>query len=764
MLHHFRKYQQYIYIVVTVVIVISFSFFGTYGTINERSHDSGEAFVAYDGSSISNMELNEYERFFSSDSTDKALMGGYPGFNFLNDGIIAEDILEKKLAFSLFKQLENSIGEETKARFLKERNFQPYKNPRAPFLGAENTWNYFIPEMNKNLSAYKNASDPFEENAFGAKVSLYLGQRKMPAHYLKQVLLYQQSQYGEKMTDRDLNNQDLSLFGYRNLEEWFGPKFIKALAAFIINASMIAEEKGYIVTKEEAQAELMRLAIKSFKENQSSPYMTAANVSQYFQEELRELRMDQPTAIRIWQRAMLFKRLMQDTGGSVFIADLPFKQFHQYSGEIASGTLYALPEEFRLRTPKDLQLLEVYLEAIGASDNADAALLGKLKKTEEITKTAPQLVQKGIVLDAAKVTEGELLSRIGLKDMWRWQVADPSWKLLVKQFPELGLKSASTIDERQEFLDSLDSTTKQRINLFSKQEILKAHPEWIKAALENAPFEEMSFNMSFAEGNSPLPGIENKDLQRAINSTKDKPLALISKDGQIHYLIKVKEAESLPTPLTFAQAKKEGILDKMLEKKLKSHYEKIRGGSPQDYQNADGTWKPLSEVNNKVAEDLFSKTLSNIRKNLPKNIQAETIRDLTPYRLMGYVKHIRDSTDIDSYVKNEDDQGLDAQWKLEKAPFESSRSTMKPPLISDMRGLEIGVISDVIVQPEGDVYFFYLEKKGVKEGLGTLAENALFVQGMLGAQAEKKLFDEMLKSMSERKALDLKILSKESGQ
>jgi len=718
MLHIFRKYQQYIYIVITFVIVLSFSFFGTYGTINERSRDEGVAFTAYNGTSISNVELNEYERFFASDNIDKLLLGGAPGPNFLNDGVIAQDILQKQIAFSLFKQLEGAIGEDTRNRFKKEKHFQPYKNPKASFLSAENTWSYFVPEMSQNLSTFKNAKDPFEESAFQAKVALYLGQRKAPPHYLKQILQYQQRQYGEQFFDPELPSQDLALFGYRNLEEWFGPKFIKALSAYIINASMIAEEKGYVVTKEEAQADLMRLAMQSFKENQQSPYMTASNVSQYFTEHLNRMQMDQSTAIKIWQRALLFKRYMQDTGGSVFIASIPFQEFNRYVGVKASGTLFALPEEFRLRTPKDFEMLEVYLDAI-SSDRGDlASLPKKFKTTDAIAKSNPELVQNRYVLEIAKATENDLLSKIGLKEVWRWQVQDNSWKLITKQFPELGQKTANTIDDRQKALDALDNTTRQRINVFSKKEMLKANPEITEKTLKNAEYVETIVTLSATDEASPLAGISNKELLKAIQGKKvaDEPFTLVSKDGLNHYLIILKEAKSEPVVLTFVEAKKSGALDKML-----------KAGD----------------------EDRFAKTIAAVKKYG----KGDTLKDLFPYRLVGYVKEMRDSP--------AELTGLAAQWKLEESPFETTRSSFKPPLLSDTEGVKENTLSDVFVLPEGDVYFFTVKERGLTDSLGKLSESALLVQNILGSEAEKALFNEMLKKMVEKDALNLSIFHKE---
>ncbi|CRX37606.1 hypothetical protein [Estrella lausannensis] len=768
MLHHFRKYQQYIYIVVTCVIVISFSFFGTYGTLSQDTQDNSLAFKAYDGTRVTNHELEEYVRFFSSDAIDKIAFGGVAGPNFLNDGIIAEGILQNNLAFPLFEALKDDLKEEAQARFAKEKNFTPYKNPKAPFLSVESTWNYFLPEMTRQLSVLKSSNDPFEEAAFQAKVTLYLGQRNLPPHYVKQLLMYQQAQYGEKMVDRDLSTADLSLFGYRGLDDWFGHQFIKAMTAFIINGSMIAEERGYVVSKEEALADLMRLALESYKENKSSPYMTAPNVTQYFQEQLRRMQMDQAAAVRIWQRALLFKRLMQDTAGSLFISAIPFRQFQTFAGEKAGGTLYQLPEEFRLRTPKDFELFEVYLEAISAGKeekDTPLSLPKNLKSLQLISKETPDIVTERFVLDVARVTEGDLLARVGLKEMWQWQVSDAGWTLLIKNFPELGLKEYKTASARQEKLDALDSVTKQRVNQLSRKEILKGHPEWLEEALAKAPFEEMTINISNSKATSPLAGLDSKELlanlKKAIPDS-DKPLSIATKDGQNTYRIRIREKSDEAVVMTFKEAKESGVLEKLLSAKLTAHYEKIRSASPDIYQNKDGSWKSLAEVENRVAEDLFKKTLKAMEKEAPKkgDGQAIGIRDLAPYRFKQFAKEAKNSVVTgkgqQQFIKNGEESGLTTQWLFEAVPFESTKSSARPPLMADTKGMESGAYSDVVVQPEGDVYFFLLRDKGSSAQLGKLAENAMQMQEILGAEVQKHLFNELLKMMEEKGALDMK--------
>ena len=69
---------------------------------------------------------------------------------------------------------------------------------------------------------------------------------------------YQEKQYNWLTPNPNLNQTDLSLFGYHTAEDWFGTHFTRLLSEFIINAAILAETQGYEVSKAEALADLVR--------------------------------------------------------------------------------------------------------------------------------------------------------------------------------------------------------------------------------------------------------------------------------------------------------------------------------------------------------------------------------------------------------------------------------------------------------------------------------------------------------------------------
>ena len=293
MLEFFRKYQRYFFLIITVVIIISFSFFGTYNTITSNPIHEQIAFKAVDGTEVTRAELEEMAIFLGTDKQDKLLFGGLWGPNFLNDGVVKNDILATGLAAILTEQYANDIQPDLYTRLEKEKRYALYVHPEAKFLNVESAWGYFAPSLKGSFDELRHSNNPISPEALNARINLYLGEKKFPAPLLRQVLRYQEKQYSWLTPDINLDRTDLSLFGYHTVEDWFGPKFMRIIAEFIINSAKIAEQKGYEVSKAETLADLRRNAEISFKENANNPNLGVANSNEYYNEQLRRLGMDQ---------------------------------------------------------------------------------------------------------------------------------------------------------------------------------------------------------------------------------------------------------------------------------------------------------------------------------------------------------------------------------------------------------------------------------------------------------------------------------------
>ncbi|CDR32853.1 hypothetical protein [Criblamydia sequanensis] len=779
MLHHFRKYQQYIYLVVTVVIIISFSFFGTAGVIDSMQNYDEPVFKTTSGTTVKHRDLNEMALFISTDKTDSLRYQGYGGPNFLNDGVIANDFLKTGLAYVLLENFKEPLKADLESRAAKEKHFNLYTHKEAPFISVENTWNYFAKDMAQNYRTLKKNDDPLSEESFKARVSLYNREREFPYAFFKQFLRYQQAQYSWVKPDRDLEYQDLALFNYHTFDDWFGPRFIKLISAVILNASDAALKAGYHVSKEEALAELKKNAAESFKEAQKQGTHPAKNVDDYFQEELRRLGLDKNQAVKLWQKVLLFRRYINNVSRSVFVSSLPFNSFTEYATEGTEGELFTLKKELKFDTPKEFELFEIYLSQIQKIDPKSQNLLLKdtFKTPLEVAKEAPALVETEVKVEYAEVDTLNLMGKITLKDTWNWESQSENWPLLVKEFPELGLKKPTSQEERVAALDELSSETRSRVDYYAKKEILKNHPEWVEETFASLEFNPLTLHINMLGESSEFPQIEAKALKEAIDALKTKETSatasLQSKDKKKHFQIRLLDKSHDPQILTFNEAKEKGVLETILNKKLKSHYEKIRETDPKTYKGEDGNWKSLAEVEFKVADSYFAKVLSLIQKEvtglgdeykgLPKEVKA-----LYPYRFLSYMKQSLEEFKSGQFQNfeepsSENPNRLESQFKIVKTSFKRDRRNPGIPEHKDLQESQSSP-SKVFFQASEGPYFFVIGGAINPNTATGSIETALSVQELIGNEALRNFFEVFLHQIKEKQSLESLFLESENDK
>lgn len=787
MLEFFRKYQTYFFGVITVVIVISFSFFGTYNMLPANSIHEQVAFTAVDGTEITRHELDEVVAFLSTDSDDKLLFGGIWGPNFLNDGVIRKDILETGIGNILAASYPTLIEQDLAPRLEKEKRYTLYSHPDAKFVGVEGAWSHVAPEMKGNFDALRRSNDPTSEKAFAARTSLFLTEKQIPAPLLRQILSYQQRQYTFLTPDPTLERIDLSLFGYHTLEDWFGPRFMRVVAQFIINSSKIAAQKGYIVSKEEALADLRRNAEVSYRQNLQNPHLGVANGTEYFEEQLRRLGMDQTKAVRIWQEVLLFRRLFQDVGNAVLIDELSHQQFFAYAKETVLGDLYRLPSELRLKDYRSMQKLEIYLDAASKHAKNEIALPTNFLTVAEVKKKTPALIQKRYTLEVAQIKKSALQSKVSLKEMWNWEVEDKNWASLKKEFPDLGIKKGDNRAERLAALDSLDDQTRNRVDLFARNAIVEAHPEWITATLAQAEPQKTEFGIRLQGGKKQFD-LENRQeliqlLDQAALMSETAPsasaksatekLAHFNGDGTTYYRITVLERAPQEQILTFAEANREGVLDQLLDKELESYYTRIRDTESELFQREDKSWKPFADVKNQVADLYFEKLLSAIsadyKKAQPDQKQTLTSDRIASLRLYSYIRGIQTKLnqgkeDPLTLVRKGQLNGkgeLTDQFKLEQIAYQADRSSNTEELdISEMFALGTNGWTKVYAPVNGDLYFLQLKEKAPSGDVSALYSQLHKAHAILSDEAQRHYAYAVVDDLKVKQAISLDYLER----
>lgn len=770
MLGFLRKHQKYFYFVITIVIVISFSFFGTYTTLTGNSIHEQIAFTAIDGTEISRSELEEFALFLGTDQDDSRLYAGAIGPNFLNNGVIKKDFLETGLARILIQAYSSDLRGDLATRHAKEVKFKPYTHPEANFVGSKVIWAYFAPEIPANLELLQNAKDPLSEEALNAKISLYLAEKRFPAPYLRQILLRQEQQYGWIPHDQALESQELALFGYRNLDDWFGSKFTRLISEFIINCSKIAEKKGYVVSKEEALADLMRNAQVNFKEHASKGHFNAKNYGDYLEQQLLRMRMDRPKAVKIWQKILLFRRLFQDVGNAVFVDRSIYDAFNKFAGETTLGDLYQLPKALRFSDFTSLIRFETYLDAVSKRSKEEKSspdLPKVFYSAAEVEKRHPELAEKRYQLEIASVNKKKLSTRVGVKETLSWEIDEKNWKLLINKFPELGIKNGSTRDERLEALDSLDNLTRTRVDSFARAAIVDENSKWIEEALKASPKRLENVSIVFKGENSAFRGLKDGSklialLDKAPLNEESSALSKISFDGENFYAIKVVERIPGSEIVAFGKANVEA-LDELADQKLEPYYVQIRQNNPDKFQNSDKSWKSLQEVRELVAESYFEPLLKALKKeSLSKEVltndQASALRFLSLIKKKR--SEIEKNPSGDQFVNaSEQAASFSDQWKLEKSPLQVKREgSNQIAHHNELFKLPINTYSKIYEEPNGDLFFVFVKEKADQVSKQSIEEQIARARFLLSSEAEQMLLYKLLPELKAKNAISFNYL------
>jgi GcvH upstream region-like protein len=779
MLAFMRKYQKYFYAVITIVIVISFSFFGTYSTLTQTAIHDQVAFTTVSGEKITRSQLEEMALFIGTDSDDKKLFRGVWGPNFLNDGVIRKDFLETGLAAELINAYHADLNEDFKNRLTREAHFQLYSHPQAPFINVRNVWSYFAPAILANYEQLIREKEPLSPSAVQARIDLYLAEKRLPAPYLNQIMRYQERENRWVQPDPNLEYSDLSLFGYHTIEDWFGPRFNHLLAEFLFNAADIAEAQGYRVSKAEALASLLQNAQESFRENQNNPRLGVSNAAEYLDQQLLRMRLDKNKAAKLWQKVLLFRRLFDDVGGSVFVDALPFKTFNQYAQEVVLGDLYRLPPALRFSDFRTLQRFEIYLDAVSkrkAAENGILLMPSTFYTIQDVAKKTPELVYKQYDLEIASANKRHLHAKVGVRETLAWEIDEKNWPALKLQFPGLGLSNASTKEQRLAALDQLDPMTRSRVDQFAREQLLEAHPEWLESALNQAPARRELVKLPLKGPSPTFSGLERgedliKILDKAEIGKEAAPLKALTFDGDAYYQIKVIERAPDLEVMTFEEASKTPILDTLVKRALDIHYVQLRTQNPSEYQNSDQSWKPLEEVQHQVVLSYFSKVLSAIKAHLLtrqdkekyKNLEGER---LSPFRFLTQADELQknlqknpgaaDALTVAETVPNT----MQNQFKWRKSPLHLSRKVASSlPESQKLFDQKEQSFSPLIFAPNGDAYFAYIAEKKQEEGASSILwEQASRARLLLGNDAKRGYLASLIPLLQEEKAISFDYL------
>ncbi len=752
MLEFFRKYQRYFFIVITVMVIASFSFFGTYSTFTDgEKKDDRTVGYAIDGSPILSYQVHQMARFISMDGEDPPQGRGVMP-NFLNDGVIRYDFLRAGLADVLVSAYFEPLKEGFQSRLDKAKRFRPYSHPEAPFLSAKAMWDRYSPLMNSELSAIQSETEA-SPATFTHLSKLYQQQSYLHPELLRRILMMQHQQYSWLNIDPRLSQDDLSLFGFHTLTEWFGDEFVNLAAQFILNSAIIAEQKGYRVSIEEAKGDLLHNFEKSMQglaSQQIKPDLT-------FKQHLRMLGFDDRSAAEVWQKVLLFRRYFNDVGQAAFLDQLPFEDFASYAMETAVLQKYEWPQALHFRNFQDLLDFQVYLKAVSKAPKDPLSLPDSFFSMEEIEKKYPELVQTDYKIRFSRLTKSQIGLKASMKELWEWQ--EKNWELLKKEFSFLPL--AESAEKRFEALEKLESPDRSLVDIFARGQLVDLNPSWVEEALSKAPKSELALAISGSVSGPTIRQLPVENGERLASliaraQTEDPEavanLLCYCDDGKTFFRIESVEMTSEKHILTFEKAR--SVLSDLSDRVLKEEYQKIR--SPK-FQTEDGQRKPFAEVKEEVGllayADLF-KALDKMDKSGFRSFK-NPIEFYTSCRLAApacaALEDLKKNPLDSHWISLTNGDPLVQQFKLERKECNIQRTSKEESMKEEAFIMMPNQWSPVRVADEGQIVFFYLQEK--KRADTPILDLLSFGKETLASDAQRYLAERLLENAKGKNAI-----------
>jgi GcvH upstream region-like protein len=706
MLAYLRKYQKVIFGVVAFMVIASFSFFGTYGAIQtEKSVEEDVALgKTIDSKDLSSKELAQMARFLQTDFYDMMTSPGRGDVNLLNDGFVRNDLLKTGLGHFIFQSYKSEIWEELSKKVAKFKQFKTYIHPRK-FVTFEGLLTQFAPHYAQDLESFRIAQN--EEEIFDNLAKLYVDQTIFPPEMVRRMMLYMEYQYAHAANpDPNLKNIDLSLFYAKNLTDWFGSKFLEKSSLFVINGAAFARKQGYKVSLEEAKSLLLQNAIKRLKEFDSSKTITNEELNKFYKQQLALLQMDENDALKTAQKILVFKKLLDEVGKSVFLDSTLYTQFNELASAGAVLEVYKLPSYLRCKSEQDFFKLEAYLQ--GVTKNSSPLLLNtEFASVEEVKKKAPELLEKRFLVNVASLKKGNLVTDIGVRKTWDWEIKEENWALLKQEFKELDACIESDYEARFSYLQGLDQRVQEKIDQFARRKILDSDPNFIKEKLSLISPQKQVISLAYAGEEEILPGIKDQKKLLDLLENSSERLSCYSENGEDFHHIEVIDKNGAWEVVTFQEASQRGMLDKIVLK---------RG---------------IKEGNKLSSADYDLKLVAYMKKMLELVVSGDETSVFEEERRVA-----RDSLESGAF--------LERQWDLKREKIRVMKKSIPSFLDEKLFSREEKEWSEVISSSEGPIFYRVIEKFVDTSDVGKKIQEA---RALLGSEAKLALSKEILEKM-----------------
>lgn len=725
MLKVFRRYQKGVFYVVAFVIICSFVFFGTFSVFLEDKGLKGKKVAQYtDNKPILNSELYPlaYLLMCGGDTLASAARGS--SINLFNEGIILNEFVEKGYLNAIADTFFDSFKEEIQERLAKAKNYKPYSHPIYSHISQEALWDRINPKLMQNLKKLQMLSESEARKGFDLLVELFKAQQVFPAYLQGKLMSFQISSQDPSYAN-SLTDQDLSLFGFHNIEDWFGKKCVEMIASIILNGAHQAKKEGVRISNSEVKNVLKRNFSSLIQRIYADDTLAPQQLNALYYQQVRQSGLDESSLVTIWKNVLLFQKWLSFQGSQVLIDGLASEAFAGYVLEGAEVVLYELPQELQFKTFQEVAEYEAYQEA-------------KNRKAPELTYSLFDVAYK-------EIHTKDLARRIPLKEILSYPYEEGNWEVLSEAFPILKKDTSLTEEDKVQLIEGLDKKAKEKLESFIKEKIVVSHADWMEEELAKENLKQESLLVAMQAKHYPFKGVKSGEelqayLEDIYKTSSTAPIRTF--DGQHYYQIEVRAKIEDHALMNFKMAKEKGVLDHLVTGLLEKEYESLKKKGEEKYKSSQGGFKALQEVKQDLLRACYApliQTYFELAKN-QENFSSWKQENI-PLDLLSkyYWYHF-----LEEKRKTSNKEGVQSTTLV------IQKSSPLAKVFPEIFKEEIGYTSSLKLLPSGQFAFVEVKKKTQ----GSLVSSPL-VKTLIEEEIAKRKFHSFLQSLTPQNVIPI---------
>ena len=574
MLGLLKKYQKVFFIFVAALVGFSVMFVGLLPRNLSNSGDK-TLFRTVNGKKIKRSHYEGLKALLTTNNGELLLYGQNMGMNFFPQDVLTENIIKPGIIGFIAEKKQDELASFWSEQQEKEKHFSSYAHPQMSHLSAESIWHRQAPEIPKLLEKIKGEKDL--KAAFEIRTQLFLEESQFSSFALWQFLNEKQSQYQWIPRDETMAPYNLSLFGYRSFQDWFGEKMMDYVCQFVLQVSSLAKQKGYQASYKEAENSLLKMNDQCFKQLQFLGIKEFKDSESYFYAKLNRLGMNKMQMVSLWQEVLTFQNFFNEASHAALLDPETLSGFEEFATEEVKLARYSPPEYLKFKSVKDLAKFETYLTALGKPKDS-LGLDFALHPLSDIEKENPQLVEQSVEIEYKEVNLDQAAIGISVQDIWSWKVNPKNTSKLLTKFPKLQINSKMSPSEYEEAFEEADYFTQMQMDKFVRQTILQEDPNWKSAAFERAELKKDTVRARKSGYKLPFSGLElfseKKAFLKKFFSFEDSFIEPISFDENHFYQIVSVKALEEPKLVSYSDLLLDKTAEKMLHQALtKAHKE-----------------------------------------------------------------------------------------------------------------------------------------------------------------------------------------------